>query len=192
MLEIVPAVGDFVPQGGRLILSYGERPIDLTITRHVGLGQERTMEQDPAFGFRQLVDIAQKALSPAINDPTTAVQCVDAMHDLLRRLVSCPFPTGQRCDATGALRLLFPVVSWDAYVTLACLELRHYGGASIQVVRRLRAMLEDLRDLAPEDRLEPIERELKLLDAAVDRSWRDVEDRRAGAVADEQGVGGEP
>ena len=189
VLEVVPAVGDFVPEGAPLIRIYGDPQIDDDIVHHVGIAQERTMEQDVAFGFRQLVDIAQKALSPAVNDPTTAVQAIDEMHDLLRRLVTRPFPIGQRFDSDGALRLMYPVMTWKGYVSLACAELRHYGATSIQVMRRMRAMLEDLREIAPGDRLRPIETELKLLDAAVERSWPDLEDRRAGLAADHQGVG---
>ena len=147
------------------------------------------MTQDPAFGFRQLVDIGQKALSPAVNDPTTAVQAIDLMHDLLRKLATRPFPRGQRCDENGDLRLMFPVMTWEAYVHLACDELRHYGAESLQVMRRLRAMLEDIRAVAPEDRRPVLETQLQLLAAATKRSWPDIEDRRLGLVGDPQGLG---
>lgn len=189
VLEVVPAVGDFVPKGAPILHVHGRRDVDPEIAEHIALGQERTMEQDPSFGFRQLVDIAQRALSPAVNDPTTAVQAVDLIHDLLRRLVVRPFPSGQRFDRDGNLRLIFPVTKWDGYVSIACLELRHYGERSIQVMRRMRAMLEDLRTVAPSDRLEPIERELRLLDGSIDRAWPDPHDRKVARAPDQQGVG---
>ena len=95
VFTVVPAVGDFVPAGSPLLKVHGGRPVDdREAVEHVALGIERTMEQDPAFGFRQLVDIAQKALSPAVNDPTTAVQAIDLMHDLLRKIAARPFPSG--------------------------------------------------------------------------------------------------
>ncbi len=189
VIEVVPGVGDFVPRGGRLLRVFGNAVPEDEVRRHVALSKERTMEQDPAFGFRQLVDIAQKALSPGINDPTTAVQAVDSMHDLLRDLATRPFPTGQSFDDEGNLRLVYPVTTWKTYVALACDELRHYGSASLQVMRRMRAMLQDLRSIAPEDRCEPLDRQLKLLDAVVQRTWADAEDRRASVVADPQGIG---
>ena len=147
------------------------------------------MAQAPPFGFRQLVDIAQKALSPAINDPTTAVQATDQMHDLLRRLVNRAFPSGQMFDDDGRFRLVFPVTTWDDYVRLACTELRHYGQGSVQVMRRMKAMLDDLHEIALSERLEPIEGELKLVDEAVERAWPDLEDRRFAATSDRQGMG---
>jgi uncharacterized membrane protein len=60
-----------------------------------------TMEQDLAFGFRQLTDIAERALSPAVNDPTTAVQAIDVLHDLLRALATRSGPPGCWRDEDG-------------------------------------------------------------------------------------------
>ncbi len=188
VIKVLPAVGDFIPLGAPALAVYRNRVPESAI-EHLALSPERTMQQDPAFGFRQLVDIGQKALSPAVNDPTTAVQAIDLMHDLLRKLATRPFPTGQRCDEEGNLRLIFPTVTWDAYVHLACDELRHYGARSLQVMRRLRAMLEDIRSVAPPVRRRVVERQLDLLAAAIERSWADVEDRELGFVADPQGLG---
>jgi len=186
--KVLPAVGDFIPSGAPVLAVYGD-PISDEAVDHLALSTERTMTQDPAFGFRQLVDIGQKALSPSVNDPTTAVQAIDLLHDLLRKLATRPFPWGQRSDPDGALRLTFPVMTWDAYVHLACDELRHYGGTSLQVMRRLRAMLEDIDSVAPEDRRRIVRTQLALLAAAIDRNWPDVEDRQLGLVGDPQGMG---
>lgn len=188
VVRVLPSVGDFVPTGAPVLEVYGT-PLPDDVVEHLALSKERTMTQDPAFGFRQLVDIGQKALSPAVNDPTTAVQAIDVMHDLLRRLASRPFPGGQRLDDEGRLRLTFPVMSWDAYVHLACDELRHYGATSLQVMRRMRAMLDDLLTVAPEHRRAVLHKQLDLLSAATLRSWADVEDRRLGSMADPQGLG---
>ena len=191
VIEIVQAIGDFVPQTAPLLRIHGDAPMrHAPFTDCVALGMERTMQQDPAFGFRQLVDIAEKGLSPAINDPTTAIQCLDEMHDLLRRLVTRAFPSGQRFDSDGRLRLAFPVVSWDGYVSLACDEIRHYGRDSIQVHRRMRSMIADLLSIAPEERRAALERQLQLLDAAADRHLPDEADRITARQADEQGIGG--
>lgn len=90
---MLAAVGDFRRAGAPLIAVHGHCPDDLE--RHVGFDTERTHEQDVAFGFRQLVDIAERALSPALNDPTTAAQAIDHLHNLLRRIVARPTPSGQ-------------------------------------------------------------------------------------------------
>ena len=191
VVEIVPAIGDYVPEGAPLLRVHGGSDrAARDFADHVGLGPERTTQQDPAFGFRQLVDIAERGLSPAINDPTTAVQCLDEIHDLLRRLAARAFPSGQRLDSSGRLRLAFPVTSWEGYVSLACDEIRQYGGESIQVHRRLRSMLMDLMSVAPRDRDTPLRQQLRLLDASADLNLDHPEDREAAKRPDEQGIGG--
>jgi uncharacterized membrane protein len=191
VVEVVPGIGDFVPEGAPLLRLHGGeqlRPDDFL--ESVGIGAERTMQQDPAFGFRQLVDIAERGLSPAVNDPTTAIQCLDQVHDLLRRIAGRAFPSGQRLDGDGALRLTFPVVSWEGYVTLSLDEIRHYGRDSIQVHRRMRSLLDDLEETVPAERRGPLRRQVRLLDASSERDLPDQEDRAFSRRADEQGIGG--
>ena len=86
VIELVPQVGDFVARGEPLFHLYGAAtgPDERRLRDAAVLGPERTLEQDPMFAFRILVDIAIKALSPAINDPTTAVLALDQLHRLLR------------------------------------------------------------------------------------------------------------
>ena len=111
------------------------------------------MEQDAAFGFRQLADIALQALSPAVNAPTTAAQVIDEMHDLLRRLVTGPPPGGCYHDDDGELRLVVPQYDVAGYLRLAVEEIWHYGRGSPQIPGRLHRMLDDLRAVArPEHR----------------------------------------
>ena len=191
IVEIVPAIGDFVPEGSTLLEVHGGEEGDLTrFFDAISLGRERTMRQDPAFGFRQLADIAEKGLSPAVNDPTTAIQCLDEMHDLLRRLADRPFPSGQRSDREGNLRLVYPVMSWDRYIHLAFDEIRYYGRDSLQIHRRLRSILLDLLEVAPSERHAPLRSQLDLLDASAERNMMDEEDRATAKLADEQGLGG--
>lgn len=191
VVEVVPSVGDFVPRGAVLMRIHGGGGTSGDPFREAAaLGAERSMAQDPAFGFRQLVDIAQRALSPSTNDPTTAVQCIDELHDLLRHLGSRPFPTGQRFDDEGRLRLAYPVTSWESYVSLACDEIRHYGKTSVQIQRRMRSMLQDVMELVPEERREPVAAQLRLLDEAAERHLDTAYDRASAKQADEQGLGG--
>lgn len=190
-IEIVPQVGDFVPCDEPLfrIQERGARVDDAALLRSVLFGSERTLEQDPLFVFRILVDIAEKALSPAINDPTTAVLVIDQLHMLLRRAGWRRLADGSVCDETGALRLSYRTPQWADFVALAVSEIRLAGAASLQVVRRLRLMLANLIATLPPDRSKALSTELELLDAAVARSFLDAEDRACGAVADSQGIG---
>jgi uncharacterized membrane protein len=88
----------------------------------VKLQRERTFEQDPKYALRLLVDIAIKALSPAINDPTTAVQALDHIAALLRRIGEPHLAVGQVRDEGGALRVIFPTPTWEDFLRLACDE----------------------------------------------------------------------
>jgi uncharacterized membrane protein len=154
LVELLPSVGDFVPENAPLARLWGawdEAAID-DVRGAVGLGSERTLDQDAAFGLRQLVDIALRALSPGINDPSTAVQAIDRLHDLLRRLAVRRFPSRERA-VDGRVRLVLSRPDWDDYVRLAVDEIREAGDGQIQVKRRLGSMLKDLRSIASEDRL---------------------------------------
>ena len=109
----------------------------------VVLGPERTVEQDPAFAIRIMVDIADKALSAAINDPTTAVQVINYLGEALRMIGTADVSASRFTGGTAGRRgLVIPVRSWEDYLALATTEIREYGGSSIQVMRRLRAIWE--------------------------------------------------
>jgi uncharacterized membrane protein len=192
MIEFVPQVGDFVTSGDPLFRMHGggEALADHLLEQSVAIGPERTMEQDPEFAFRIIVDIAAKALSPAINDPTTAVLAVDQVHRLLRAVGERQLDTGRVHDDSGRLRLLYRTPDWEDFVGLAITEIRQFGGNSIQIVRRLRAMLENLIGTVHPDRAALLRGELELLDRGVERDFREPEDRARAASADSLGVGG--
>jgi uncharacterized membrane protein len=148
------------------------------------------MEQDPTFSFRILVDIAIKALSAAINDPTTAVMAIDQLHRLLR-LVGLRDLRGEELrDAAGELRVVFRTPNWEDYVHLACTEIRHCGAGSVQVVRRLRSMLENLMQTLPPHRHGELRQQVELLDRTVDGHYEFPEDRALAHIPDSQGLGG--
>ena len=192
VVELVPQVGDFVAAGSPLFLIYGGKggPSASALCQSVALGQERTMEQDPAFGFRILVDIASKGLSPAINDPTTAVLAIDQLHHLLRSVGDRHLDEGLAHDRSGSLRLVYRTPDWEDFVYLAVAEIRHFGGTSIQVARRLRAMLENLAAVLPPERTALLRHELMLLQRSSERFFPEPEDRALADVSDLQGVGG--
>ena len=175
VLALVPRVGDFVPAGAPLCLVRPQSPLaaddgaddgadrwpdhgpelDERVHGEVALDTERTMEQDLAFGFRQLVDIAERALSPAVNDPTTACQSLDVLHDLLRRLATRHLPGGSFRDPGGRVRLVVPQYAFADFLAVAVAvgEVWRYGSDAAQVPERIAGMLVDLAAAAlPEHR----------------------------------------
>ena len=192
VIELVPQVGDFLAVGAPLFRLYGPGASTLderALGDGVALGIERTMEQDPAFGFRIIVDIASKALSPAINDPTTGVLAVDQLHHLLGLVSRRQLDTGVVRDATGEVRLVYRTPDWDDFVTLAATELRIYGATNPQVTRRLRAMYDQLLRVVPEGRADALRREVTLLEATVAGAWANPTDRAIAGASDLQGFG---
>jgi uncharacterized membrane protein len=191
-IEMVPQVGDFVAVGDPLfrVLDGKQAPLEDSLLQSIAIAAERTLEQDPAFGLRIMVDIASKGLSPAINDPTTAVLALDHIHHLLRNLGGRRLDDGRVCDAEGRLRLTYRTPNWEDFVQLAITEIRHFGATSIQVARRLRAMLEDLIQTLPDHRTRLLHDELKLLHRSTERFFTEPEDRALADVSDFQGVGG--
>jgi len=192
VIEMVSAVGDTLVEGSIILRVHGAggRLVEADLMRAVRLDAERTFEQDPKYPIRLLVDIAIKALSPAINDPTTAVQAIDQIEDLLRRLGRRDLDAGLVRDADGALRLVVPMPTWEDYLALAFDEIRQFGTTSIQVMRRLRAALVGLADATTiPDRAEAVRRYLQHLDLVIERSPLDPEDKAMALQEDRQGLG---
>ena len=135
-----------------------------------------------------LVDVAIKALSPAVNDPTTAVQCLHRIADVLRYAAAKHLSTGVVTDPHGAVRVLVPAPTWDDLVALALDEIRAFGAGQYQVARRVRALLDDLIVDLPAKRHPALARQLDLLEEAVGRAFP-AEQRADALAADRQGLG---
>jgi uncharacterized membrane protein len=193
VIKLRYGLGDFAPRGATLIEVHGGDGIDpQAMRRAVVLGNERTLDDDLAYGFRMLVDVGVRAVSEAMSDPSTATQAIDRIHDLLRQLVATPLPDGRHLDEHGELRLVIPTLSWDGYVRLAVDELRIHGGHQLQVMRRVHAMLTDVLEIAPRERRAVLEQELCLLESSVPNAFDSDLDRRAAATPDQQGIGSGP
>lgn len=192
LIQLVPQVGDFVAAGDPLfrVFQGGENLKDSALRNSVALAQARRMDQDPMFAFRIIVDIASKALSPAVNDPTTAVLAIDRLHHLLRDVGGRNLADGSESDETGRVRLVYRTPNWEDFVRLAVTELRQYGRSSVQVNRRLRAMLQDLIDTLPARRAPILNNELALLVATAKREFPDLDDQSLAEISDLQGMGG--
>jgi uncharacterized membrane protein len=192
VIEMVSAVGDTLLEGSIVLRVRGGagKIVERRLMRAIRLANERTFEQDPKYPIRLLVDVAIKALSPAVNDPTTAVQALDQIEDLLRRLGRQDFDVGIARDAEGAVRLVVPMPSWEDYLALAFDEIRQFGMSSVQVMRRLRAALVGLAEaMTIPSRAEAVQRYLDHLDLAIERSALDPQDRATALQEDRQGLG---
>lgn len=187
-------VGDFVhPQAPLLEVRGSAPPRDAarTLEGMVALGKERTIEQDPAFAIRIMVDVANRALSAAINDPTTAVQVLDYVEDVLLVVGRNDFSgRGVFRDSGGTPRVVLPSRGWEDYLTLGVTEIRQYGASSIQVVRRLRALLLRLQDAVRPEHRAAVDRELARLDATVRERFGEGVDLERAMTPDKQGIGG--
>jgi len=192
VIEFIPQVGDFLAIGNEIFRIHGGDPgsIDDSALRNcVALGPERKLDQDPAFGFRIVVDIAIKALSPAINDPTTGALSIDQLDHLLHLLGGRQLGSGVARDSAGEARLLYRTPDWEDFVTLAVTEIRLCGASSPQITRRLEEMFEHLLKVVPAERLAALHTEKALLARTIERTYPDAGDRALARVADVQGFG---
>ena len=192
VIEFAPQVGDFVGAGEPLFLLHGSAAaIDDDLLRGcVIFGSERTLDQDPLFAIRILVDIAIKALSAAINDPTTAVLAIDQLHRLLRSAGRRNLRTDYILDQFATLRVIFRTPDWADFLHLAFVEIRFYGASNIQIARRLRAMIINLANTLPPFRHAALRQELDLLDRTLDKLYLLPEDLALARIPDTQGLGG--
>ncbi len=191
VIEVAAAVGDTVLEMTPLLRVYGA-PLVLdepSLKSALEIGDERTFEQDPKYALRLLVDIAIKALSPAINDPTTAVQALDQIEDLLIRLGSRRLEIGAYHDDRGALRLVIPFPTWDDFLRLALDEIRFRGASSVQVMRRMKALVKNLLTVLPAERHAALQHWDVRLQGTVFRAFEDAEEKQDASVADRQGLG---
>jgi uncharacterized membrane protein len=193
VLVLPHSVGDFVATGTGVVEVFGtaSSAVERRLRRMFVLGRERTIQQDPAFALRVLVDIAIRALSPAVNDPTTAVQVLDYVEDLLlvigRRELG---GSGELRDAEGRPRVVVPVRRWEEFLELGVTEIRVYGATSVQVARRLRAALEELRAAVRPEHRGAVDGELYKLEASVAESFPAGADQAFAGTSDRQGIGG--
>lgn len=155
-LERVP--GDYVVAGGPLILVWpGERATDVPtdqVNNAFALGNQRTSGQDIEFAVTQLVEIALRALSPGVNDPFTAITCVDRLASALTRLATRDMPSPYRYDSTDQLRVISPGSTFVEVTDVAFTQIRQNSRSSTAVTVRL---LETIAEVArfvhrPEDR----------------------------------------
>ncbi|MGI5403928.1 DUF2254 domain-containing protein [Streptomyces sp. CA-135486] len=190
VLRLIPRIGDFVVPGTPMLAVHGGGEPSRSALRYtVSVGVERTFLQDLGFGLRQLSDIALRALSSAVNDPTTAVQCLDRIVQFLSVVARKPLGAVHHRDRKGAVRLVQDVPEWTDLVDLALAEVRLHAPGNPQVSRRLIAGIDDLLLLVPEERKDPLLRHRALLIQAVARAVPEAAEREFALLPDRQGIG---
>jgi uncharacterized membrane protein len=192
VVEVCRPIGAYVPTGAELYLVRGgTSPVEEQDLRNAALlDEERTLAQDPAFALRIVVDVAIRALSPAVNDPTTAVQALDGLGSLMGMLAGRDLgDRGALADADGRLRVMYPTPTWEDLVALAFTEVRRYGADSPQVPRRMTALIHDLLAHTPELRHGPLVDQLRRLEAAVHEAVADPAERARYLEPDILGLG---
>ncbi|PZT69017.1 hypothetical protein DN402_16935 [Streptomyces sp. SW4] len=192
-VRLLHGVGSFVGTGTPVVSvdAHGTVPARLggRVSACVRHGPSRTVEQDPAYGFRLLADIAIRSLSPAVNDPTTAVQALDQIEDALLRLAGRPLGPAWLLDRAGRPRVRCPGPDWPEFVSLALDETLLYGSSNPQVVRRLRALLDRLLAEVPDGRRAPVGERRAALDRMAAAALTDPLLHRVASRADARGLG---
>jgi uncharacterized membrane protein len=147
-LLVVRRVGLFVPAGTPLLRAHkGDRlapNVIQDLRRAFDLGPSRTLQQDIEFGILQIVDIALKAISPAVNDPSTGISCVDQLSRIMIRYASKEPLDSLLYDPPGVFRVKVPWSDFDQLLTSAFEQIRLYGKGDVAVSLRLLRALGDI------------------------------------------------
>jgi uncharacterized membrane protein len=151
-----PGIGDFVLPGATLAEVWPAAALDEEVSDAVRaaleIGSERSPQQDLAFAIQMLVDIAVRALSPGVNDPTTATICLDRLSEVITVLGNRAPPAAVRSGEQGSIRLVLRGPAYDALVDLAFAAIRWYGAGDPVVAAHLIASLGRVAALVPVDR----------------------------------------
>lgn len=160
VVRLRPTIGDEIVEGGVLAWAWrrdgapgpdDHEPVAERLDRAVSIGFERTHQQDVAFGVRQIVDIAVRALSPGVNDPTTAVDAIGSLMGVLSELARRQLGHELAVDDGGVLRVVLPRPGLPEYIDLGCDQIRRYGAAEPAVMAGLLRMLVEVGRLAGTD-----------------------------------------
>jgi uncharacterized membrane protein len=170
VIRMEPHVGHFVLPGEPLATIWfdegasadGNFPeIERKVRRSLILGSEWTLQQDLERALVELSDIAVRALSPSLNDPTTATLCVDRLGEILTLLGSRRFPATTRTDDLGKVRFITRSLSWERAVGVAFEKIRHHGARSPSVLIRMIEVLGRTARVIPPDRSPPLEKMIR-------------------------------
>lgn len=189
-IDLLVGIGDFVPHNVGMFEVIGD-PAGIhprKLLSCVLFGDTSRPEVSPGSALQAISDVALKALSTAINDPSRAVQAINHIEDLLLML-SPRLLADDRSETLSMIRGYRK--SWADYVAIGTDQVRHFGKTQVQVQRRLRAMFENLLDQCPDEQDAPLLARLQALDEAVPMQWETDLDQRLARGSDVQGLGSE-
>lgn len=175
--EVTVGVGHFAVEGATLVTFYGERAPDAaareTARDAFDLGPVRTMQDDAEYGVRQIVDVALKAISPAVNDPSTAVTCIDHLARLVARAARRADPPSLvAAEGAAVARVLRDASSFRAVIDLAFSQIRQYGKADMAVGLRVLRALETVASCTRDrERLAHVARHARLVEDGLRASF---------------------
>jgi len=153
-VRVLRRVGHFVPAGVPLLMvSKGDKLTAVgaaELRAAFEIGPTRTLQQDVEYGILQIVDIALKAISPAVNDPSTAIGCVDQLSRILIRFAMREPPESLLYDPPGVFRVGLPWLSFDRLVESAFEQIRVYSKADVAVSLRILRALSDIASTVPD------------------------------------------
>ena len=191
IIEITAPIGSHVGDDAPILLVRGGSAVDpRTLHRALTFADGRRLQEDPAFAIRCTVDVAIRALSPAVNDPTSAVEGLDALEAMLMALGRRPLESSAIEDDDGQLRLLLPSPDWDELVDLALTEIRWYGADAPQVARRMTALLQRLTESLSPEHHPALIRQQHALEVSLARIYHDPDELAFVGTADYIGIGG--
>lgn len=151
-VELTVSLGDFLVPEQRLGFVHSSRDIDGSdfkhIVRTIRTAAQRTLDSDLGFGLRQLVDIAERALSPGINDPTTAEQAINEAHVVLHLLAQRPMPQDTWYDDEDRLRGSYRTQSFNSELPWSVREIAYYGKDSVRIIPLVKQILDSLAEVA--------------------------------------------
>jgi uncharacterized membrane protein len=164
-----------IPEGALIAVADGQSDpgVERELRAALTVGEERTFEQDPALALRVLADIALRALSPAVNDPTTAVQALDAIDGLLRPLATRELDVERVAASDGVTRVILCLPTWDDYLAVALDESIALPSRSPNVTGRLARLLDGLAAIAPPSRQPSLDARRRQLTERDDRPAAD-------------------
>jgi uncharacterized membrane protein len=184
VIRLVRRPGHYVVAGRTLALVLpGDKVTDELvecINSAFALGHQRTSGQDIEFAVNQLVEIAIRALSPGVNDPITAMTCVDHLGSALCRLAQRDMPSPYRYDRQDQLRIISPVFTFPNVTDTAFNQIRQYGRSSTAVTIRLLETIAEVADSAerPGDRVALL-RQARMIARGAEEGLPESEDRKA-------------